>query len=48
MAIKENNTDWDVISDNPVNFSLFNYGRDTRSPFTPPPGNFRQPVSRGS
>ncbi len=38
MAIKENNSLYDVIDDNPLTNSLFNYGANSGG-LVPPPGS---------
>lgn len=40
MAIKENSTEYDAINDNPLVFSLFNYGSNSSGLFPPPPNSF--------
>ena len=40
MAIKENDERYGVISENPIAFSVFNYGSNSQSPFPPPPNSF--------
>lgn len=40
MAIKENSTAYDIVNDNPLVFSLFNYNSNSTSVFPPPPNFF--------
>lgn len=40
MAIKENNSEFDVQHQNPLVASLFNYNSRSSSPFPPPGSSF--------
>lgn len=40
MGIKANNQEYDVVNDNPLVFSLFNFGSNSTSVFPPPPNSF--------
>ena len=40
MAIKPNQSDYDVIDQNPLTSSVFNYGSRSSTPFPPPPNSF--------
>lgn len=40
MGIKANNQEYDVVNDNPLAFSLFNFGSNSTSLFPPPPNKF--------
>lgn len=40
MAIKENNSDYDVVNTNPITTSLFNYTGGSNGAFPPPGSSF--------
>ena len=40
MAVKENDSEYDVNTNNPLTASLFNYNSRHSSPFPPPPNFF--------
>ncbi len=40
MGIKANDQEYDVINDNPINFSLFNHGSNSTGLFPPSTNDF--------